>query len=210
MVAIQELRNRERTTGYPSATSRDHVSPKRSGTRNRVWPVLVSTPASPAAWFTMSAYARPPALTTCASQRWNPAPFDATESSRAVCEKMSGLGVRRVPFGDSSVARVACWDGINSPSVQRSSFSGGVPVQMVEHGVRVGDQVALVSGEHAFDGCAVVPGGVPEQHVPLGAMTPQKCPRRHRSRACTSTPVASVHRYGAPMFGLGRPARRRG
>lgn len=71
----------------------------------------MSTPVSPAAWFTTSAYARPPALTTCASRRWNPAPFDATESSRAVCEKMSGLGVRRVPFGDSIVAKVPCWDG---------------------------------------------------------------------------------------------------
>jgi len=71
----------------------------------------------------------------------------------------------------------------------RNLDHGAAPVQVIEHRVRVGDQVALVSLEQPVDGSAVMFGGVREQHVPLRRDDhPEMSAPRHRSRACASRP----------------------
>jgi len=81
-------------------------------------------------------------------------------------------------------------------SSDRASLEDRVEARVVRD-VRVGNEVALVAFEQLGGRVRVVLLRELEEHVLLGATSTQKWPFLHRSGACTSTPVASVHRYGA-------------
>jgi hypothetical protein len=72
-----------------------------------------------------------------------------------------------------------------------------VSIQLVIDARRVRDDVAGETREHVRRHASVVLRGIGNSTWSRSAITTQKCPRRHCSAACTSTPVASIASHAA-------------